>query len=97
MITSRSVPVGQASKIYSSDLAHELLKRHPDAPFAAVRCFERDQEIWSLRSEDHRQDVRVIAEHMGGGGHRNAAGFQIESFGHEDLPFSVKDAVAGQA
>lgn len=91
------VPVGQASKIYSSDLAHELLKRHPDAPFAAVRCFERDQEIWSLRSEDHRQDVRVIAEHMGGGGHRNAAGFQIESLGHEDLPFSLEDAVAGEA
>lgn len=88
------VPIGHASKIYSSDLAHELLKRNPDASFAAVRCFEGNQEIWSLRSEGHRQDVRVIAEHMGGGGHRNAAGFQIESFGHDDLPFSVKDAIA---
>lgn len=32
---------------------------------------------WSLRSEDGRVDVSEIAKSYGGGGHRNAAGFQI--------------------
>jgi nanoRNase/pAp phosphatase (c-di-AMP/oligoRNAs hydrolase) len=32
---------------------------------------------YSLRSEDSREDVSEVAKQFGGGGHRNAAGYQI--------------------
>ncbi len=72
-----SVPVVNAPYHYASDTANELLAAHPDAPFAACWFRRADGHIqWSLRSEDHRQDVSEIAKSLGGGGHRNAAGFQ---------------------
>ena len=46
----------------------------------AVRCMlvpaRRWQVQWSLRSENGRVDVSEVAAKMGGGGHRNAAGFE---------------------
>lgn len=72
-----AVPVVNAPYHYASDTAHELLSAYPDAPFAACWFRRADGQIqWSLRSEDHRQDVSEIAKAHGGGGHRNAAGFQ---------------------
>ncbi|NEI60971.1 phosphohydrolase [Rhizobium leguminosarum] len=72
-----AVPVVNAPYHYASDTAHELLAAYPDAPFAACWFRRADGQIqWSLRSEDHRQDVSEIAKARGGGGHRNAAGFQ---------------------
>ncbi len=72
-----AVPVVNAPYHYASDTAHELLAAHPDAPFAACWFRRADGHIqWSLRSEDHRQDVSEVAKSFGGGGHRNAAGFQ---------------------
>lgn len=71
------VPVVNAPYHYASDAAHELLAAYPDAPFAACWFRRADGKIqWSLRSEDHREDVSVVAKAMGGGGHRNAAGFE---------------------
>jgi len=71
------VPIVNVPYHYASDTAHELLKRFPDAPFAACWFKRGDGMIqWSLRSEDHREDVSAIAQRSGGGGHRNAAGFQ---------------------
>ncbi len=76
-IAGHSVPVVNAPYHYSSDIAHELLDEHPEAPFAAAWFHRADGMIqWSLRSEDHRMDVSEIAKAQGGGGHRNAAGFQ---------------------
>lgn len=48
-----------------------------DRPFG-VCYFDREdgQRIWSLRSRDGGVDVSEIAKRFGGGGHRNAAGFQ---------------------
>ncbi len=75
-----SVPVVNAPYHYASDTAHELLAAYPDAPFAACWFRRADGQIqWSLRSEDHRQDVSEIAKARGGGGHRNAAGFQSQA------------------
>jgi uncharacterized protein len=73
----KGVPVAHAPYAFASDLAHQLLKKHPDAPFAAVVVDAYGGRTWSLRSEDSRQDVSEVAKQFGGGGHRNAAGFRV--------------------
>jgi hypothetical protein len=71
-----TVPCLNVPYAYASDCGHALLKKYPDAPFAATWWRLREGRIgWSLRSEDSREDVGAIAERMGGGGHRNASGF----------------------
>lgn len=72
------VPVVNVPYHYASDTAHALLQKYPNAPFAACWFKRGDGMIqWSLRSEDSRADVSEIAKGYGGGGHRNAAGFQV--------------------
>lgn len=71
------VPVAHAPGSFASDVAHELLNAHPDAPFAAVVVDAHGGHTYSLRSEDSRQDVSEVARTFGGGGHRNAAGFRM--------------------
>lgn len=74
------VPVVNVPYHYASDTAHALLQRHPSAPFTACWFRRGDGMIqWSLRSEDSRQDVSEVAKKLGGGGHRNAAGFQVSA------------------
>lgn len=74
-----AVPTVNAPCQYASDLANHLLSLYPDAPFAACWCFNgRGQFQYSLRSENSRVDVSQIARLFGGGGHRNAAGFEIK-------------------
>lgn len=73
----KAVPVAHAPYAFASDLAHELLKAHPAAPFAAVVVDSYGARTYSLRSEDSRQDVSEVAKQFGGGGHRNAAGFRV--------------------
>lgn len=73
----KGVPVAHAPYAFASDLAHELLKSHPEAPFAAVIVDAYGARTYSLRSEDSRQDVSEVARQFGGGGHRNAAGFRV--------------------
>lgn len=72
------VPVVNVPYHYASDVAHELLQRHPGAPFAAS-WFRRADGLkqFSLRSENTRADVSNVAARYGGGGHRNAAGFSV--------------------
>lgn len=74
-IAGHRVPVVNTS-IAWSEIGNELLRRNPNAPFAACFTVHRDHVQWSLRSEDHREDVSEIAKRFGGGGHRNAAGFR---------------------
>lgn len=72
------VPCCNVPYHYASDVAHELLTLNPAAPFAAAWFYRGDGKCqFSLRSEDARLDVSEIARLFGGGGHRNAAGFQI--------------------
>ena len=68
--------VGVNSSILQSEIGERLLERYPEAPFVAVYYYRGEGVMrWSLRSQDHRQNVREVAENYGGGGHRNAAGF----------------------
>lgn len=73
----KGVPTAYAPYAFASDVAHELLKAHPMAPFAAVVVDAYGGRTYSLRSEDARQDVSEVAKQFGGGGHRNAAGFRM--------------------
>lgn len=58
-----------------SEIAGELAKGRP---FGAC-YFDRQDGMrqWSLRSDENGLDVSEIAKHFGGGGHKNAAGFEI--------------------
>lgn len=58
---------------------HALLEAYPDEPFAATWFNRGDRDQWSLRSQDHRENVGEIAKLYDGGGHRNAAGFHAEA------------------
>lgn len=79
-VGGRQVPCVNVPYHYASDAAHALLELFPDAPFAAA-WFKRGDGLvqFSLRSDDSREDVSAIAKGYGGGGHRNAAGFQLDS------------------
>jgi oligoribonuclease NrnB/cAMP/cGMP phosphodiesterase (DHH superfamily) len=59
----------------TSDICAQLYKEHPESPFVA--CYTSDG-TWSLRSDKqgNNTDVGAIAKALGGGGHRNAAGFK---------------------
>lgn len=78
-IAGFKVPVVNAPSFMVSDLLHEILNDEPTAPFAAAYNDIIDQGLrnYSLRSENHREDVSVIAKKYGGGGHRNAAAFTV--------------------
>lgn len=78
-----TIPMVNAPRQFASDVGHELLKRFPTAPFAASWYRRNDGLLeFSLRSEAHRADVSEVAVLFGGGGHRNAAGFQLEIIEH---------------
>lgn len=77
-INGISVPIVNCSWAFASDVAHALLEQFPEAPFAATHYDRGDgSRSFSLRSEDSRQDVSLVAKRYGGGGHRNAAGFEV--------------------
>ncbi len=84
-ISGYEVPCCNVPYHYASDVADALLKKFPDAPFA-MSWFKRGDGLFqaSLRSENHRVDVSEIAKKYGGGGHRNAAGFQVGSIADKD-------------
>lgn len=58
-----------------SEIAGELAKGRP----FGVCYFDRadGKRVWSLRSTPEGVDVSEIAKQYGGGGHRNAAGFEV--------------------
>lgn len=58
-----------------SEIAGELAKNRP---FGAC-YFDRADGMrqWSLRSDERGLDVSEIAKNFGGGGHKNAAGFEM--------------------
>lgn len=70
------VPVVNASILFS-EVGHELCKMFPQAPFAGYYFDRLNDGIrqWGLRSIGDF-DVSMIAKAYGGGGHKNAAGFE---------------------
>ena len=73
------VPVANLPYTLSSDAGHLMAL---DEPFAACYWDTPNGRVFSLRSRDSGQDVSAVAKTYGGGGHRNAAGFQV-SRSHE--------------
>ena len=71
------VPTANMPYTLASEACHQLLQDHPEAPFAACYWDTETHRIFSLRSEEGREDVSEIAKLYGGGGHRNAAGFRV--------------------
>jgi uncharacterized protein len=62
-----------------SDVAQHLLDLYPEAELAACFFITKNMfEKWSLRSRRGQTDVSVIAKRYGGGGHTNAAGFNVK-------------------
>lgn len=75
------VPCVNATHQYASDVAELMLTLHKSAPFALSWFRRYDGKFqFSLRSTHDRVDVSVIAKAFGGGGHRNAAGFQLDNY-----------------
>lgn len=74
VIGGHRVPVANLPYTMASDAAGQMAE---DAPFAACYYDRPGARVFSLRSRgDGGLDVSTIAASYGGGGHRNAAGFQ---------------------
>lgn len=75
VIGGHKVPVVNLPYTMASEAAGKLAQ---DAPFGAAYFDRADARVFSLRSRGvGGLDVSAIARGYGGGGHRNAAGFQM--------------------
>lgn len=75
LIEGYEVPVVNASMLFS-EVGNRLCEKFPDHPFSAYYLDRADGfRQWGLRSIGDF-DVSEIAKAKGGGGHKNAAGFQ---------------------
>lgn len=71
------VPIANATD-FSSEVANRLCALYPECCFAATYHDDKDgQKCWSLRSIGDF-DVSNLARLAGGGGHKNASGFNGE-------------------
>lgn len=69
------VPTINATLLFS-EVGEKLCEMFPDMPFAASWFIRKDGKIqYSLRSRGEF-DVSKVAKQQGGGGHKNAAGFE---------------------
>lgn len=78
-IDGHVVPACNCPPEFASEVAHAILDKHKEAPFAATYSDGPKGRGYSLRSDygENRIDVSEIAQRYGGGGHRNAAGFAV--------------------
>ncbi len=74
-IAGFQVPIINCPRAIVSELLGELAVGQP---FAAGYTDRGTRRAWSLRSTKEGEDVARIATLLGGGGHRNAAGFASE-------------------
>jgi len=75
VIGGHRVPVANLPYTMASDAAGQMAET---APFAACYYDRPDARVFSLRSRgDGGLDVAEIAAGYGGGGHKNASGFQV--------------------
>jgi hypothetical protein len=82
-IGGKSIPVANIPYTLTSDAGHLMAQGEP---FAACYWDTPNGRVFSLRSTEDGDDVSAVAKAYGGGGHRNAAGFQMP-FGWEgDTP-----------
>lgn len=74
-IGGRDMPVANIPYTLTSDAGH-LMAKH-DQGVAACYWDTPKGRVFSLRSTEDGPDVSAIAKAYGGGGHKNAAGFQM--------------------
>jgi uncharacterized protein len=67
------------STILKSEIGNAILKKYPNINFSIVYNQDDKDYYFSLRSEDTRTDVSLIATQFGGGGHRNASDMSTKS------------------
>lgn len=91
------VPVVNVPYNFASDVIHVLLQRNPQSPFAASYFYRADgTKQYSLRGhQDNNVDVSEIAKIYGGGGHRKAAGFEINPDGTPRTSRNTPSATKG--
>ena len=72
-----NIPTVNICQVDCSEVLHELCKRYLDSPFS-LYWFKRQDGLYQygLRSIGDF-DVSTVAKLFGGGGHKNAAGFQL--------------------
>lgn len=70
------VPVLNIPYTHGSEACHLLLEKFPQAPFAGYYVDLNGIRKWGFRSENNRVDASAVAKMRGGGGHRNACGFE---------------------
>lgn len=76
------IPAVNAPHFLASDIGEMMYSEtHPHAPYVAVYFIDSSKRLCvSLRSaEVHGTDVSKVAKKFGGGGHKHAAGFNLES------------------
>jgi oligoribonuclease NrnB/cAMP/cGMP phosphodiesterase (DHH superfamily) len=73
VIGGKSIWVANIPYTLTSDAGHLLAQGEP---FAACYWDTPNGRVFSLRSTDDGEDVSAVAKSYGGGGHRNASGFQ---------------------
>jgi oligoribonuclease NrnB/cAMP/cGMP phosphodiesterase (DHH superfamily) len=69
-----NVPCLNAPFFFASDAGHLLCKGEA---FAVIYYDTAEHRVFSLRSDEDGEDVSVIAQAYGGGGHKHAAGFKL--------------------
>lgn len=76
-IKYNNIPTVNICQVDCSEVLHELCKRYPESPFS-LYWFKRHDGMYQygLRSIGDF-DVSTVAKLFGGGGHKNAAGFQL--------------------
>ncbi len=70
------------SAVLQSELGMLLLSKYPESDFSYVYREDMNKKYVSLRSNDQKVDVSAIAKYYGGGGHRNASGFELNILGN---------------
>lgn len=68
------------TSVLMSEVCEQLLKDHPEALYASYHFQRKDGKYqYGLRSRASENfDVSLIAKTFGGGGHKNAAGFELD-------------------
>jgi len=72
-----NIPTVNCGYAFGSTVCHRLLSLYPSAPFSAYYLDRADgEQQWGVRGRSSDDfDVSVVAEKLGGGGHKKAAGF----------------------
>jgi len=72
------IPTVNICQVDCSEVMHELCKKYPQSPFS-MYWFKRQDGMYQYGMRSIGDfDVSIVAKLFGGGGHKNAAGFQLD-------------------